>query len=296
MRTPRNVSGIYTTADLLAHIASASPTVAVCVSITPIVGAVVAFTSYSSDLTLAAHAGVTYKQASGVAASQLRTLATLEPSSIELTSILGAGGLTEADLNTPKWQGATVDAFLVNYAAPTMGELILPVTGGRLAEIVIHAPLVVNATAKGINNALTQNIGRVTSPACDADFGDERCTLDLLGLGFVKTGVHVVSVTDTVTFTIAAGYGADYFTNGKCDVETGSNAGFPSFEIKSYDNSTGVIILQRSLPYTLTTADTVKLKRGCKKDPTACTGFGNILNFRGMPFIPLEAAFRIVEG
>jgi uncharacterized phage protein (TIGR02218 family) len=298
MRQVRNISGGYNPdgSDLLAHIWSASPTVAICVSVQPTPGAVVAFTSYSSDLTLPAHPGVTYKNASGLAASKLQTPVGSQPSVIEVTSVLTAGGLLEAELNTPKWQGATVDAFLVNYVAPQMGELVLPVSGGRLGAMRIQAPLIVTAEAKGINNALVQNIGRVTAPLCDADFGDARCTLNLVALGFVKTGVAVAAVTDPVTFRVAAGYGVDYFTNGKCDVETGNNAGFPSFEVKSYDNSTGVVVLQRSLPYTLTTGDTVKLTRGCKKDPASCTGYGNILNHRGMPFVPLEAAFRVVEG
>jgi uncharacterized phage protein (TIGR02218 family) len=302
MRTPRNVSGGYTTSDLLNHFAAASVTPALCVKVTPQVGSAIAFTTASSDISgLSGHVGITFKSTVGVAeASQLETAAGAHASNLELKILLASAGITEAELNTPKWQGAEVDAFLLNYEAPAMGELVLPVTGGRLADIRIQVPLAFTAEARGINNALQQQIGRQTSPLSDTELGDERCGLDIVALGFVKTGKAVTTVTSVTVFRVAsvAGLGVDYFTNGLMEVETGSNAGFPAIRIKSFDNSNGEIVLQRPVAYALTTSDTVKLTRGCRKRFLEdCVGtFNNGVNFRGMPYVPLEAAMRVVEG
>jgi uncharacterized phage protein (TIGR02218 family) len=299
VRTPRNYSGIYDATSLLTHIASASATVAVCVKVTPQVGSVVAFTTSSADITgLTGHVGVTFKSSTGVAASQLETAGGAFASNIELTAFLASAGITEADLNTPKWQGAQVDAFLLNYEAPTMGELVLPVTGGRLADIRIQVPLSFTAEARGINNALQQQIGRQTSPLCDAELYDVRCGLDGVARGEIFTGKTITTVTSTLVFRVStlAGKGADYFTNGLIEIETGSNSGFPAWRVKSYDTATGEFVLQRAVPYALTTSDTVKATRGCRKRGEDCIGFGNMDNNRSTLYVPLESALRVVEG
>jgi len=300
-RAIRNYSGPYTANSLHDHYAGASSTMAVCVKVTPQVGSVIAFTTASFDITgLSGHPGVTFKNSTGVAASQLETAAGAHASNIELTALLASAGITEAELNTPKWQGAVVDAFLLNYEAPTMGELVLPVSGGRLADIKIQVPLSFTAEAKGINNALQQQIGRQTSPLCDAEFGDARCGLNLVALGYVFTGKAITTVTSQTVFRVSslAGKGADYFTNGLIEIETGGNAGFPAYRVKSYDTSNGEFTLHLPVPYPMTTSDTVKATRGCRKRfAEDCVGtFNNGLNFRGMPYVPLEAAMRVVEG
>jgi len=293
MRTPRNVGGGYTTSDLRTHSRSPSATVAVCVKITPLTGSAVGFTSASQDLSIS---GVTYRYSTGVAASQVEMAAGVHAPNMELTSILSSNGIPAAEVETPKWQGARVEVFLVNYEALTMGELVL--VKGRLADFKTQVPLTVTAEARGLNNALLNHVGRVTTPLCIADFGDSLCKLDLVALGYVKTGRAITTVTSTSVFRVASlvGVGVDYFKNGKVEIETGSNAGLGAFEVKSFDNSNGEFTLHRPVPYALTTSDTVKATRGCQKRVADCSGYNNIVNNRSFPFVPLEAAMRVREA
>lgn len=299
MRVIRHYSGPYTADSLHGHYAGASPTMAVCVKITPQTGSAIGFTTASFDISgLTGHSGVTFRNTTGVAASQLETAGGTHASNIELTTILSANGITEAELNTPKWQGAEVDAFLINYEAPTMGQLVLPVSGGRLADFKIQVPLTVTSEARGINNALLNSFGRVTAPLCVADFGDSWCKLDLVALGYVKTGHLVTNVGTATVFVVAglAGVGVDYFKNGKVLFTDGPNTGLPAFEVKSFDNSTGEFTLHRATPYPVVVGVTVTATRGCQKRLADCSGYNNIANNRSFPFVPLEKALRVVEA
>jgi uncharacterized phage protein (TIGR02218 family) len=293
VRVPRNYSGAYTATSLLEHIVSASATVAICVKITPSTGSIIGFTSTNSDLPIS---GVTYRAATGVSASQLETAAGTHAANMELTTILSSNGISAAEIETPKWQGASVEVFLVNYEALTMGELVLVI--GRLADFKTQVPLIVTAEARGLNNALLNQVGRVTAVLCDADFGDDRCGLDLVALGYVKTAKAITTVTSTSVFRVASliGTGVDYFKNGKVEIETGSNAGLGVFEVKTFDNSNGEFVLHRPVPYALTTSDTIKATRGCLKRVVDCSGYNNIENNRSFPFVPLEQAMRVTEA
>lgn len=295
MRAPRNVSGGHAATDLQEHYANPSPTVAICVKIVPLTGSTIGFTSHDHDILIS---GVTYRTVTGVAASQLETATGAHAANLELTTILSANGITEAELNTPKWSAAAFEVFLVNYEDLTMGEEVY--AAGKLGQFKIHVPLTATVEAMGHNNALLNQIGRLIEPLCDADFGDARCGLNLVSLGFVHTGKLITTVTSTLIFRVASlvGVGADYFTNGHILVESGSNSGLGKFEVKSFDNANGEFVLQRAAPYTLTTSDTITATRGCRKRAAedCAAAFSNILNFRGFNWIPLEKAMRIVEG
>lgn len=294
MRTPRNYSGIYTSSSLLEHIASASPTVAVCLKAVPLTGSTIGATTHNVDLTISS---VTYRAVSGVIASRLETSVGTHAANIELTtSLLSGVGITEAELNTNKWLAADFELFFVNYETLAMGELVL--AKGKLGTFRINVPLTATVEAIGRNNALKNQIGRTIQPLCDADFGDTRCGLNLVSLGYVHTGKAITTVTSTSVFRVAslAGSGADYFTNGKVLIETGSNAGLGVFEVKTFTSATGEFTLHRSVPYTLTTSDTITATRGCRKREADCSGYSNIANFRGFPFVPLEKAMRVIEG
>lgn len=303
MREIRNYQAPYTADSLHDHYASASATIAVCVKITPQTGSALAFNSSGQDITgLSGHPGVTFSRLGGPgsegALSQLETGGGTTHSSHELTLALSAAGISEVELNSPKWQAAEVDIFLLNYSEPTMGELVLPISGGRLGDFLIQVPLTVTAKVRGINNALNNLFGRVTAPLCDADFGDARCKLDLMALGYVKVGHSISAVTSTTVFRVATfiGVGTDYFKNGKVVWTSGLNTGLPAFEIKSFDNLTGEITLHRATPYAISIGDVVTATKGCQKRLADCVAENNIQNNRSFPFVPLEKALRVVEA
>src|SRR5438552_6313426 len=102
----------------------------------------------------------------------------------------------------------------------------------------------------GFNQALAQQYGSVTRAECEHVFGDAGCTLDLVALGFVHTGVALTAVTNQTVFrasTLIAS-GADYFGNGLVKFTSGDNAGY-SFKVDAWDDATGEFTLRTSTPY-----------------------------------------------
>ncbi len=77
---------------------------------------------------------------------------------------------------------------------------------------------------------------------------------------------------------------AGYFGNGKITMVTGLNADITR-DVKSYVE--GQITLHEPFPFTVAIGDTYSLVPGCNKSLTQCRDtWNNIVNFRGMPYLP----------
>src|SRR5574337_1440406 len=109
-------------AALAAHQAGGSTTLACCWKITRLDGQVFGFTSVDQDIVFA---GVTYLAATGFTPSAMQSKADLSVANLEVTGMLDAASITEADLLAGRWDGAAVEIFEVNYRDLTMGRMIL---------------------------------------------------------------------------------------------------------------------------------------------------------------------------
>jgi hypothetical protein len=77
---------------------------------------------------------------------------------------------------------------------------------------------------------------------------------------------------------------------------SGNNAG-GRMEVRKYTEATKLLELVLPMPSTIQVGDTFSLQAGCDKSHTTCQSkYGNILNFRGEPFIPQNKAIGIAEG
>lgn len=292
LRVPVNATGIYDSTSLITHLAGSALTVCVGVYIvSPIDSSAIGITSYSSDLTsVPGYVGVTFKSTTGATASKVENPSGSTPANMETDLFLIAAGLTEADVLAGKWSHAATTVFVTNYEALNMGQLI--VAKGFLSQFVQKGQML-TSEIRGFNQALSQQIGKVTRPECDAAFGDARCGLDLTALGFIKTGT-LTGVTSQLIFTdTGRADAADYFTNGKFRFTSGSNSGY-EFQVDNWNSSTKTWTLRTAAPYLPLIGDTYSATRGCRKRPVDCVSYSNIINFRGQPFIPTaEAMIRL---
>lgn len=291
MRVPVNFTGIYDATSLVTHMAGVTLTVCVCAHIVSEIDAsVIGITSFSSDLTgVPGYAGVTFKSTTGITASKVEHPSDLTPTNMEADLFLIAAGITEADVLAGKWSHASVTVFVTNYEALNMGQMIL--AKGHLSEFRQMGQMLVTEV-RGLNQALTQQIGRVTRPECDADFGDARCGLDLVALGFIKTGT-LTGVTSQLVFTdTGRSEGADYFSNGKFRFTSGTNSGF-EFQVDNWNSSTKTWTLRTAAPYLPAIGNTYSATRGCKKnfDSNCVLEFSNGVNFRGFPHVGTPETF-----
>lgn len=132
---------------------------------------------------------------------------------------------------------------------------------------------------------LNQNFPRNFSQAnCINTLGDAACTVDLSSLG-VNGVVLAGSSANTIMTNLSQLTG--YFTGGKIVFTSGVNDGF-SRGVRSYTNApTSSIAMLGPVPTAPTAGDTFTIYPGCDKLIGTCFNrFNNLVNFRGMPFVP----------
>lgn len=291
-RIPQNWQAPYTATSLLEHFASSTLTVATCAYLVSSIGGLVkAVTSYSSDLSgLPGYDGVTFQFTAGASPSRVEYPAQLAPTNLEQDLFMLSFGLSEADVLAGKWDFAECTVFDVNFEALAMGQLVI--AHGHLSRFEQMGPML-RTELRGLNDALSQMIGRVTEPNCQADVYDSLCKLDAVARGEVYTST-LTSVTDQDTFRDSSRtQGAEWFDNAKGSFTTGPNAGFP-FHVKKWDHVNKEYELYQPMPFLPGAGDGYTIFRGCKKRKSDCIVRGNIVNIRSFPDMPtLESIQRL---
>ena len=161
-------------AALEAHLAEEVTTLATCWRVTRRDGLTHHFTDHDRDLVVD---GATYRAATGYTRSAVSSDTTLAVDNLEIDGLLDAEEITEADLRGGRFDYAAVEMFLVNWADPGQGKLIL--RKGWLGEVTVSRTGVFHAELRGLAQALQQRIGELYAPECRADLGDARCKVPL---------------------------------------------------------------------------------------------------------------------
>jgi len=138
-------------------------------------GAGLALTSGDRNITVD---GVEYQSAPGVTPAAISRSLGLEPDSGEIAGALSADCLSETDLVSGRWDGASVRLFAVNWDEPDAG--IVDLLGGELGEVSVEGESF-SAELRGAASRLAGAPCPVTSPECRASFGDKQCRVDLAG-------------------------------------------------------------------------------------------------------------------
>ena len=302
LATPVNFQTPYDATSLITHLQSTYVTPAVCFYATsPIDSSVVAMTSYSSDLTgVPGYPGVTFKRNTGVTASELQSDGGNAFSQMEATMFLHAAGISEADVLAGKWSHAPATLFICNYEALNMGQLIKQ--SGYLAEATQRGAALI-AEIKGLNNALTAQVGTVTRPECLHDFCDAGCALSTSD--YTVTGTLTGVTSQTVFAASAQTAPASWFNNGKLTFTSGSNTGY-LLRIDKWNSATKTFTLRSPAPYLPAVGNTFSAIAGCQKRLTDCqnrlkndfvTTVNNVLNRKAFDFMPtLESFTRLPAG
>jgi len=160
------------------HIASGTTTLADLLKITRKDGAVYAFTSAADDVTIG---GVTYIASQGLNISSLEVSAGLAVDNLELTTLDDGTTFSRIDVLSGKWRNAAFEISRYNFASPTDGVEVRMV--GTIGEVHLKRGHIV-AELRGLQQALQQPIGSVTSKTCRARLGDAMCTKDLATFTF----------------------------------------------------------------------------------------------------------------
>lgn len=249
-----------------------------CVDITLADGTVQRFTDHPAPVTVG---GNTYTPDASFERSEVISSGDMSSDLLEAQLLLGAtGGISRADLEAGRYDGAAVRVFEVDYTDPDAGSLEL--RRGRIGRVNTRQGQA-RAEIRGLTDRLRTTIGRDIRPTCDAELGDSRCTVDL---GPLTGSGTVTAVASRQAFTDSAqGAAVDLYRFGKIAWTSGNNSGL-SMEVRG-NAAGGVFTLVQPMPRAIQVGDAYSVVPGCDKTVATCQGtYDNFVNFRGFPHVP----------
>lgn len=196
MKVARNYTAPYVATSFKEYLANPDLTLCTCWKLVSKLDVTVGATSHTRDLTLSGHAGVTFKSSQGIVPSAADTEMGLGSSGLEVDSIFSVSVLTEESVAAGDWDGAYFEVFLINYEAPTMGELVM--FAGTIGEVKTYGERF-RAEGRPLTNKSTQQVGMVYTEDCTVRrLGDNRCKLNV-NVGQVAFDGGIITTTGTVT-------------------------------------------------------------------------------------------------
>lgn len=265
-----------TTTALAAHLTEDVTRLAACWRVRRQDGVVLGFTTHDRALTVG---GLSYRPSSAFTPTAIADTNRFNVDNLDVTGVLSASVIAEADLRAGRYDGAEVEIFLVDWADPDGGKISL--RSGWIGEVTVKDGAFV-AEVRGLMQAFQQTFGAAYSPECRADFGDGRCKVDISAFAVQGT---VASVTDRRQFTAnTLGKADDWFVYGLLRWLTGNNAG-RAVEVKAQTGD--AFELWDAMTADIAAGDIFVVRAGCDKRFATCkTKFANAINFRGEPHVP----------
>jgi uncharacterized phage protein (TIGR02218 family) len=174
-------------------------------------------------------------------------------------------------------------AFMPTYGNTAAGTVIMFV--GRVAEIDASRSLAtfsVNSHLELLNLQMPVNLYQ---SGCPNTLFDANCTLNMASFG-VPGGVASTSTANQFT-TNSTSQQSGYFSLGQVTFDTGANSGF-SRTVQSYTlGAPSTVSLISPFPSAPAIGDTFTIYPGCDKQQSTCAAkFNNLINFRGVPYVP----------
>lgn len=267
-----------------AHLDSGATTLCRCWAITRADGVVMGFTDHDAGLSFD---GVDFRAQTGMTARALSQTTGLSVDNSEAVGALSDAAVTEADILAGRFDGASIRAWLVNWAAPADRVMLF---SGALGEITRKGGAF-QAELRGLTELLNQPQGQMYQRPCSAVLGDARCRFDLGQPGYsVELPVEEVAEARVFRFAAVNGFEPRWFEAGRLKVLDGAGAGLIGV-IKNdrYDNGTRTVELWEGLRAAVAPGDMLRLEAGCDRRAETCkVKFSNFTNFRGFPHIPGE--------
>lgn len=246
-------------------------------------GTVLGFTDHDRDLTFE---GITFKADTGLTAQALSQSTGLSMDNTEALGALSDAAMREEDIRAGRYDGAKIEAWLVNWADTSVRHMQFR---GYLGEVTRTAGAF-RAELVGLAETLNQPQGLVYQKPCSAVLGDQRCGVITNDPSY-QVDLSVVAV-DGANITVAGGdaYATRWFERGRIEVMSGAATGLiGAIKNDRLEGTQRKIEMWDSLRADVAVGDTLRLTAGCdKREKTCHTKFDNIANFRGFPHLPGE--------
>ncbi len=240
-------------------------------------GVTIGLTSHDRDLDIG---GLTYRAAPGMTPSAVRSGIGLDGEDSDVAGALSSDAIGEADLMAGRWDGAALELRLTQWEAlgEEPGALWLMLARGEIGAVARKGGAF-TAELLGAAAVLSGPVAPSTSPDCRARLGDGACRVDMAG----RRRVVAVGVVEDVDVAVS-GLTAGVYAFGTLRWLSGANAGLTQAVI---DNGADGVVLADAPAFAVAAGTLALLTQGCDRQLATCaTRFGNVLNFRGEPYLP----------
>ncbi|NDW03073.1 DUF2163 domain-containing protein [Jiella pacifica] len=269
-------------AELAAAVEGPVTTLAHCWRLTRKDGLVLGVTDHDEALEFD---GTRFEAATGLTASEAEAALGLGATTGEVEGALSAASIEEADIAAGRFDGATIETFVVDWQNP---QAHVRIDLSDLGE-VRRGETAFTAELRSVAARLDAVHGRIYRRRCDAVLGDARCRFDLSEPPFtVECAVHSAGEGWLVTQT-SLGAPPDRYGYGRLTMLDGEATGLSADVSSAVTATTDRVRIALSSPIVAAIAagDRFRLVQGCDKLFSTCRErFGNHLNFRGFPHIP----------
>ena len=263
--------------DTLVARLSAATTLCHCWRLVLRDGSRIGFTDHDEDISFD---GLVHAAASGLDASEVETSLGFAAPGGEVTGALMAAALSEADLSAGRYDGATIETWLVDWAQPD-GRVLLDI--GAIGE-VSRSDSAFTAEVRSLAQSFDDPQGRLYQALCSADLGDARCRAALAAPPF-RVACNVISIDGGGALKLSAsGQASGWFSGGAAFV--GARR-LGTIRDHAERDGAAFVTLWSAMAAPPSVGDAITLVAGCDKSFETCRGkFANERNFRGFPHMP----------
>lgn len=235
--------------------------------------------------------GITYSATDGLDRSLIATDTGLTVDNSEGYLLLSdLDGVTLQMVAAGELDDARWELRMVNYRDLSMGHGIIDAGDVGMVKTkdgIIWMPELVSYAMR-----LRQPIGTVTSRSCRAIFGsiaDDQlgCGVDAEAL-WEPGEVTGVSTDEPKMIFADAALTITSPVPGRVRWLTGNNASANRlYQIDAYSEASGTVVLLEPLTFDIELGDTFEIRPDCAKNMAACKAYGNLINYKGSPYIPV---------
>lgn len=223
----------------------------------------------------------------------------LDVDTMTFTLIPGTGTVvTSSGAGTPIPFAQAVTEGIFDYADVLVQRAVMATWGNVSAGLINLFDGMMGAISSGKENALRVTIDsyknllsinmprNIYQPGCMNTLFDGACTV--IKANFMSTGALSTGSTTTTLNTGSLSQASGFFNLGSIEFTSGPNTGITSFIQTHTHGSPSTISIVPPLPNIPGATDTYDIWPGCNKTSFICQNkFQNLVNFRGMPFIPV---------
>jgi uncharacterized phage protein (TIGR02218 family) len=235
--------------------------------------------------------GIACEPLTGLNSSEASTTLGLSVAGGEVEGVLSSAKISDMDIEQGRYDGASIEAYLVNWSEPGQYMLLRRWTAGKISRSGSRFVM----ELKGAAAAFDAVRGRRVLRHCDASLGDSRCGVDVNDPRYFAEST--VLAADGLSLTAAGldGFASGWFSGGMLNWTGGGNAG-RTVRVTGHIGQ----VLKLAEPPVLPVAqgDAFRIIAGCDKSFATCKArFANGTNFRGFPHLPgNDAAYAYVNG